>query len=92
MVSEWSVVLLWVLSVMKFGEEWFVEGGVCVVVFELELLKLCVVECIDEVVECLGVLSCVIWSEFELVYEEYCVYCVLMCFFECEFLVVLWVV
>ncbi|XP_014719393.1 xaa-Arg dipeptidase [Equus asinus] len=69
---------------MKPGEERPVEGGVCAVVSELELLKLRAAERIDEAAERLGALSRAIWSEPELAYEEHRAHRALTCFFERE--------
>lgn len=73
-----------VLSAMRPGEERPVEGGVCAVVSELELLKLRAAERIDEAAERLGALSRAIWSEPELAYEEHHAHRVLTRFFERE--------
>ncbi|KAF5919862.1 hypothetical protein HPG69_014226, partial [Diceros bicornis minor] len=69
---------------MRPGEERPVEGGVCAVVSELELLKLRAAERIDEAAERLGALSRAIWSEPELAYEEHHAHRVLTRFFERE--------
>lgn len=60
------------------------EGGACVGVSELELLKLRAAERIEEAAERLWALSRAIWSEPELAYEEHHAHGVLTRFFERE--------
>nr|XP_051711427.1 xaa-Arg dipeptidase isoform X2 [Oryctolagus cuniculus] len=69
---------------MRPGEERPVEGGACVGVSELELLKLRAAERIEEAAERLWALSRAIWSEPELAYEEHHAHGVLTRFFERE--------
>ena len=72
------------LGVMRPGEERPVEGGACGSVSELELLKLCAAERIDQAADRLGALSHSIWSEPELAYGEHHAHSVLTRFFQCE--------
>lgn len=72
------------VGTMRPEEERPVEGGACVGVSQLELLKLRAADCIDEAAERLGALSRAIWSKPELAYEEHHAHGVLTRFFESE--------
>ncbi|XP_006902131.1 PREDICTED: peptidase M20 domain-containing protein 2-like [Elephantulus edwardii] len=67
---------------MRAGFEKPVERRLSVGLSELELLKLRAAELIDEAAERLGALSCAIWSEPELAYEEHHAHQVLTSFLE----------
>ncbi|XP_013848137.1 peptidase M20 domain-containing protein 2 [Sus scrofa] len=72
------------VGTMRPEEERPVEGGACVGVSQLELLKLRAADCIDEAAERLGALSRAIWNKPELAYEEHHAHGVLTRFFESE--------